>query len=223
MLNKLYQVLVLTLAMNFLAVAAGVGWLWASGRLQRQRVEQIRDLLMAPVGEPVEVKLEEPQAPTTRPLEKLEEMLSRAAGRTTAEQVEAIQQAFDTQRSELDRRYRELEDLQRQVDLAKDQLARDRAAHELEARRFAEFQNERRKLAEDKGFQDSLAMYQALPPRQAKNLLMGLDDQTLARYLQAMQPRTASKILKEFKTPDETARIQRVLERVRQNQASAGS
>jgi hypothetical protein len=38
-----------------------------------------------------------------------------------------------------------------------------------------------------------------------------------------MQPRQASRIIKEFKTPDETARIQRVLEKMRNSQASAGN
>jgi hypothetical protein len=34
-------------------------------------------------------------------------------------------------------------------------------------------------------------------------------------YLEAMDPRDATKIIKEFKTPDELSRIQTVLERMR--------
>ena len=74
------------------------------------------------------------------------------------------------------------------------------------------------KLATDKGFQDSLSLYQTLPGKQVKTIFMGLDDETVVRYLQAMPPRTSAKIVKEFKSPDETDRIQRVLERMRQSQ-----
>jgi hypothetical protein len=44
---------------------------------------------------------------------------------------------------------------------------------------------------------------------------MTLDDATVMNYLQAMEPREAAKVIKEFKSPEETARIQNVLERMR--------
>jgi hypothetical protein len=50
---------------------------------------------------------------------------------------------------------------------------------------------------------------------------MGLDDKTIKNYLEAMQPRTAAKIIKEFKSPDETARIEKIMEQMRLAQASA--
>jgi len=52
-------------------------------------------------------------------------------------------------------------------------------------------------------------------------VFFGLEDDTVMRYLQAMQPRTASKIIKEFKTPEELARIATVLERIRLASAEA--
>ncbi len=50
---------------------------------------------------------------------------------------------------------------------------------------------------------------------------MTLNETTVQQYLQAMDTRTAGKIIKEFKTSDETAFIQRVLERIRLAQVSA--
>jgi hypothetical protein len=50
---------------------------------------------------------------------------------------------------------------------------------------------------------------------------MTLGEQTVQNYLQAMDTRTAAKIIKEFKSPDETAFIQRVLERIRLAQVSS--
>ena len=37
-MKRLWDVLVLTLALNFLAVAGAVGWMYQSGRIDRQRV-----------------------------------------------------------------------------------------------------------------------------------------------------------------------------------------
>ena len=72
-------------------------------------------------------------------------------------------------------------------------------------------------LASDKGFQDSLLLYNTMAAKQVKNIFMGLDDPTVMNYLRAMQPRTAAKIIKEFKTQEETDRIQRIIERMRQS------
>lgn len=221
MLKQLYNVLILTLAINFLAVAGGVGWLWMGGRLTRENVEKIGQTLFPATQPAQEIAQRDDRDPTTQPLLTLDNLLARASGRTAAEQVEFIQQSFDSQMATLDRRFRELQDLQRQVDLAKSQLASDRTKLAAEQKQLLEQEQLQQKLADDKGFQDSLGLYQAMPPRQVKTVFMGLDDPTVVRYLQAMPPRTASKIIKEFKTPDESARIQRVLEKMRTAQASA--
>ena len=59
-------------------------------------------------------------------------------------------------------------------------------------------------------------MYATLQPRQVKSIFLGLDDVTVMNYLRALEPRAAGRIIKEFKTPEETARIERILERIRQ-------
>ncbi len=224
MVKKLAQAVVLMLALNFIALAGGAGWLWKGGHLGKDQVARIKEILFPPPAKPEVVKLDETTSgPSTQPSVKLEELLAKASGRSAIEQVEFIQQAFDAQRSELDRRYRELQDMQRQVDIAKAQLSTDRTAHELKDKKLAEQTQSQQKLAGDKGFQDSLSLYQSMPGKQVKTVFMGLDDETMVRYLQAMQPRQASRIIKEFKTPDETARIQRVLERMRQSQASVAN
>jgi hypothetical protein len=213
MIKNLYHVLLLTLAINFLALAGGVGWLYKDGRLGQEQVAQIKQILYPPaVPPPADA---EPD-PTTRPAIDLEALLAKASGRTAAEQVEFLQQSFDAQTAQLDRRYRELLDLQRQIELAKQHLAADRANLAAGEQKLRDEQQLQEKLASDKGFQDSLSLYQTMPAKQVKQVFMSLDDETVVRYLQAMAPRTASKIVKEFRTPEETARVQRVLERMRQ-------
>jgi hypothetical protein len=219
MLKKLWKVLVLTLAINFVALAAGVGWLYQSKKIDRDKVMAIKELLFPPPVEEV-APTTQPSDPTTQPILKLEELLARQSGRSAAQQVEFIQQSFDAQMAQLDRRYRELLALQGQVDAAKLQMAKDREILERDRSILTAEQEESVRLSSDKGFQDSLALYVSMPAKKAKDVFMTLDNETVKQYLKAMQPRTAAKIVKEFKTPEEMQRIQAVMEQIRQSQVS---
>jgi hypothetical protein len=214
-MKKLVHVLVVTLAMNFLALAGFVGWLHQTKRIDRDRIAAIRQILF-PDAAPATQPSTEPSAdPTTQPILRLEELLARTTGRPATEQVQFIQHSFDTQMTQLERRERELSDLQRQVEAARQQLTRDRSAITQQQAQLTAREEEAVRLAGDKGFQDSLLLYSTMSGKQVRSIFMGLDDQTVVRYLQAMQPRTATRIIKEFKTPQEVARIQTILEMMR--------
>jgi hypothetical protein len=218
--KKLGGVITMTLALNFLAAAGGIAYLFQSGKLDRAKVLSIKELVFAPP--PTAAATTQPTTqPTTKPANSLEELLAKASGRTTGEQVEFIQRSFDAQMALLDRRQRELADLQRQVDLAKQQMERDRVALEKGRVELASQQQLATKLATDKGFQDSLLLYNTMPSKQVKTIFMTLDDATMRQYLQAMQPRVAARIIKEFKAPDEVTRIQKVMEAMRTSEQTA--
>jgi hypothetical protein len=102
-------------------------------------------------------------------------------------------------------------------------MSKDRTALDGREKALAEREQQATRLANDKGFQDSLALYATLPPKQVKTIFMGLDDPTVMNYLQAMEKRSAGKIIKEFKSPEETTRIQKILERMRLAEASAAA
>ncbi len=215
-MKKLSGIIVLTLAINFLAAAAGIAYLFQAGKLNREKVVAIKELVFTPP--PVDPATTQPsaqEAPTTKPVNSLEQLLAEASGRTAGEQVEFIQRSFDAQMAMLDRRQRELTDLQRQVDLAKQQMERDRVVLEKGRTELSTQQQLATKLETDKGFQDSLQLYNTMSGKQVKTIFMTLDDETMRQYLQAMQPRNAARIIKEFKTPDEVARIQKVMEAMR--------
>jgi len=218
--KKLGGVIVLTLAINFLAAAGGIGYLFQSGKLDRAKVSTIKELVFAPP--PVSSATTQPSTqPTTKPVNSLEELLAKASGRTAGEQVEFIQRSFDAQMALLDRRQRELTDLQRQVDLAKQQMERDRVALEKGRTELTARQELAKKLETNKGFQDSLQLYNTMPGKQVKTIFMAMDDATMRQYLQSMQPRVAARIIKEFKSPDELTRIQKVMEAMRTSEQTA--
>lgn len=218
-MRRLAHILSLTLAMNFLVVAGGVCWLWQTGRLDREKVAAIRQIVLAPATQPTTQPVGPP--PASRPVDRHEALLVRHAGLPAAEQLEFIRRSFAVQMAEIDRRQQELGHREQQLVLEKQALVRDRTAVEEQRSRLEAQTQQATRLASDKGFQESLALYQSLPAKQVKTLFMGLEDAVVVRYLQAMEPRTAARITKEFKTPDELERLKTLIERMRQQTADA--
>lgn len=217
MIGRLTTAIVIVLALNFLLVAGGVGYLAGTGKLDRAKMDAVREILFP---KPVEtVVAEEPKPQETGTIVRLDELINRNAGKPVSEQVEAIRSAFDAQQARLDRQSRELIDLRRQVELAQAQLAKDRAALDLREQALVQRDAELSQRADDAGFEASLALYNGMQTRQVKEIFATLDDAVVVRYLQAMDPRRASRILKEFKTPEETRRAQSLLERMRTHAA----
>ncbi|MGD0463237.1 MAG: hypothetical protein ABSB74_12200 [Tepidisphaeraceae bacterium] len=217
-MKKVFFVIILTLAMNFLALGGAVGYLFQSGRLDKAKISKVRAIIFPPPGAVSTTRPSE-IAPALQPL-NLANLLDKHSG-SMIEQVDFIRRTVDAQMLELDHRQRELADLKRQVDLANQKLAADRAALEQREKDLATREQVAQRLQSDAGFQNSLSLYTAMPAKQVKSIFMTLSESTVQDYLQAMDTRTAAKIIKEFKAPDETAFIQRVLERIRQAQVSA--
>lgn len=212
-MKKLFRVLVLTLAVNFIAAAGAVFWLFKSGHLNRERVSAIKSMVFPkPTTAPAAKSAE---SSTSRPTLNLEELLAKHAGKPPAEQLEYIRQSFDVQMAQLDRAQRSLQDLQRQVLAEQKRVTEDRASLEADRKKLIAQQQEANRLATDKGFQDSLTLYESLPAKTVKTVFMGLDDATVVQYLQAMESRSAARIMKEFKTPQETERLKTLMERLR--------
>src|SRR5437763_10152849 len=120
-MKKLLSVLALTLALNFLAIAGGVGWLYQSGRLDRKNVAAIKEIVF-PATVPADEAKDRAREASTRPSMRLEELLARQVGKPAGEQVEFMQRSFDVQMAELDRKMRELDALKTTVDSAGKQL-----------------------------------------------------------------------------------------------------
>lgn len=211
-MKRLFNVLVLVLAMNFLAVAGFSGWLISGGRLNREKAMAIKDVLF-PTTQPV--------IPATQPADdqpgglKLDDLLAQSAGRPPEEQLAYIRQAFDAQTTQLERARKELDAWRIQAETAQKAARNERQTLEAEKKKFQDDQKLAQKLSTDKGFQDSLALYTSLPAKQVKTLFMGLDVETAVTYFQAMEPRTAARITKEFKSSDETDRLKQIMAKMR--------
>ncbi|HWE95610.1 MAG TPA: hypothetical protein VG269_16720 [Tepidisphaeraceae bacterium] len=214
-MKKLWDILVLMLAINFLAVGGGIAWLYQSGRLDRKRVAAIKEVLFPPPEVPAPATQPAAALGPVAPSQRLEELLAKHTGRSATEQVEFIRQTFDATAAQLDQRQRVVGELEQQVALANRKVVEDRKALEAERARLTEQEAQAERLAGDKGFQDTLNLYNTMPGKQVKAVFMGMDEQSAAEYLDAMPPRSAARIIKEFKAPEETERMKRILDKMR--------
>jgi hypothetical protein len=214
-MKKLLNVLMITLALNFIALVAGVGYLFKTGALSREKVASIKTILHPATTQAADDdKKDQPQA-STQPTMKLDALLARVSGRPAGEQVDFIQRTFDAQMVQLDRRLQEVQAREDALAKAQKALDDDRAKIAVQQKKQDERDSAQTRQAQDKGFADSLALYDSMSARQVKDVFTGLDDATVTRYLRAMEPARAAKILKEFKGPGETERVQRLIESIR--------
>jgi flagellar motility protein MotE (MotC chaperone) len=220
-MKKLLSVIAWTLALNFLAAIAGVAWLYSAHKLDREKIHQIKDLVFAPATQPTTTEpTPAPRDATTQPTLRLEEMMAKVSGRSASEQVEFMQTTFNAHMALLDRRFQDLQNQRKTIEQAKAQVDKDRQKLLADQKQLATAQQDQTKLLTDQGFQDTLNLYNSMQPRQVKTIFMSMSDDTMIKYLRAMEPRIATKIIKEFKTADETDRVGKVMEKMRQAQAS---
>ena len=215
-MKTLGTVVMMTLAINFLALAGGAGWLFQSGHLDKGRVKAIREIVFPPATQPTTQQSESQAPPEPTAASRLDALLAKHTGaRTAAEQADFLQHSFDAQMSQLDQRQRQLEDLQRLVTEAQAKLKTDRTQLDSDRQKLTDDQQQAARLADDQGFQDSLNLYNSMPAKQVKTVFLTMDDATVVNYLRAMTPRTAAKILKEFKSPEEQDRVHKLMDRMR--------
>ena len=219
-MKRLLAVISGTLALNFLVALAGIVWLYQTGKLNDERVKQIKEIVFAPATQATTRPSGE-RDPSTQPSMGLEQLLAKVSGRPASEQVEFMQRTFDAQSALLDARFAELEKQRATLTSAQTQFTKDREALAAREKALAAREQEQARLASDKGFQETLELYGTMPPRQVKTIFMSLDDATVVRYLKSMESRAAGKIIKEFKSADETARAAKLLEAMRVSDAAA--
>ena len=221
-MKKLWNVLVLTLALNFVLLAGGIGYLYQTKRIDKEKVHAIKEVLFPPPA--VDPPTTQPTSqPATQPVLDLDALLAAHASLPAAEQVQLLQRTFDFRMTELDRRNREIAS---QFDLVKNaqaQLQAERQAFEVRRAALETREQQATRLAADKGFQDALKLYETLKPKQVKDVFAGLADEVVVRYLRAMEPVRAAKIIKEFKTPAEVQRVKVLMEQVRAAETGSAS
>ncbi len=200
-------IIISTLAIaNLLALAGFAGWLKATDRLNRDRIERVRTVFASTVEEERAVREEEER------LEEENRALMEQGKRDsvpplTAEQKLAIQsEALEVSELQERRIQRDTANLISTLVKERQQLDRERAEFQREVEGFNAM---RSRIATEEGseqFQKAVALYQTLKADQAKSMMAALIgqgeiDQVVA-YLNALPPRNSSKILGAFEADD---------------------
>ena len=221
-MKSIAAAIVAVIMINLLALAAGVGWLWSSGRLNQERINRVADIFSITI-EQEQQQLDEVAQQVEEERQRIEDAkrLEKAAEGpvTLQDRLADDQQTNELAMHRLERLQRETEDLRQQIERAKGLIARQKA--ELETKRvdFEQYIEEKTRTMRDQHFIQTVQMYEQLKPKQAKQMFQQLmvDGQTdkVVDYLAAMQLRKASKILGEFKESNEVAQAKSLLELLR--------
>lgn len=194
-MKKLLKLVSFFAVLNFAAVLGLIGWLIASGRLDKERATEIRAML----SETVEQRAAREAAQNEQAQGEGESLPDPL---TIEQRIEAAREAGDV---ELMRRLRDqqnnlrmLESLhreQRELDEARDKFLAERDAFNAMRARLAEIEG-------DEQFRKSLGVYEGMKaPDAAKNLLALLDQgkrDEVVSYLDAMDERKRIKIFTEL-------------------------
>jgi flagellar motility protein MotE (MotC chaperone) len=122
----------------------------------------------------------------------------------------------------LDRKLRLIDDRQNRLMDAELKLIHDREDLTDQQDAFKKQRLIQEKANQDEGFKTALDMYMKMPAKQVKEDFMKLDIDVVVRYLMHMPTRTQTKILGEFKTPEEQDRRRILTERIRTQEILLG-
>ena len=218
-MRTLWNVISFLAVVHLLALVMVVAWLWQSGRITKERVQQTRELFALTETEAQVVAAkraaDEQAAAEQRVLdERRANPPADSASQITQISMVRVQEQQSRQRL-LDEKAALLEQLAAatlKVNENQSSLAAERVGWETAV------QADRQRKT-DEQFLQTVKQYEQVPPKQGKRMLIELVnkneiDQAVA-YLDSMNTRAASKIIKEFKTDSEITLATDLLERLR--------
>ncbi len=203
-------------------------WLWGSDRLSRERLSKVVQTLKPTVAaEKLQVqadaKQKEEDAAKAAEAARLQSIGDGPM--TVGDRLGASAQADQLALLRVERIQREKQDLLHQLDVAKDLIAKQRTDLDAMRKQFEDARAQEVKQRDDRDFQHVIETYEALKPRQVKDMFGELLSRgqmnTVVDYLAAMDTRKAAAVLKEFKTTDETAQAVEIVQRLRSRGVTA--
>ena len=216
-MKKLIKALVIVAILNLIAVLLGVGWVFTSGRVDKQRVLDVVDMFSETTdGRDKRIKAEEAEAAAALASEEagLPELAMNAG-----ELNDVRLQMTQIDRARLERMQREITDLQNTLKRERALLASERT--DFETQREA-FEAMRERLAEIEGsdqFNKALSIIKESKAKDSKAMLSVLIDQgkreQVVTYLSALSPGIRTEVMAEFVKAGEAELAAGLLESIR--------
>lgn len=199
-MKKLIKALMVVAVLNLIAVLAGVGWVFASGRVDKQRVMEVVDMFEeTTMGRDSRVEIEEVEAAAL--LANEERALPDLA--MNADELNNVRlQMTQIDRSRLERMQREISDLQNTLKRERALLSNERLDFETQRKAFDSM---RQRLASIEGsdqFGKSLSVLKESKAKDSKAMLSVLIDQNkreqVVTYLSALSTGVRTEIIAVF-------------------------
>ena len=221
-MKTLWTAVTTVLILNVLALIGGIGILYATGRLDGDRVRGIVETLKMTIEEEDEQQALAGQLEEQNRLQAVEASRLNAVRHgpvTLADQLKTTHDSEDTSLHIANRMRRDIADLQRQVEIAKQLIAKQRETLTAEREAFDEMAKRHAEPKDDQDFRHAVAMYEKLKPKMAKQMFIRLlnDNKTqqVVNYLAAMKMRKAAAVLNEFKSPPEIVQATELIQQLR--------
>lgn len=217
-MKTIWTILSVLAVANLLALLALIGWLKASGRLDMERMRDVRHVFATTLAQDAAKQEQDAAAAKVAESKAKEDAKVGTPPLPAAVVLESQRQQsiLDTQREQ--RTQREIEDLRRTLLAERERLDKDKADF---AALKAAWEKERAEIlanARDEQFQKTLGTYEQLKPDKAKIALKQLLDageqSRVIAYLDGMADRTRTKIIDEF-IKDDPKLAADLLERLR--------
>lgn len=216
-MKKLFKALIVVAFLNLMAVLVGIGWIFASGRVDKQRALDVVGMFEETTTmRDARIKGEEAEAKAAQASGEVD--LPELA-MNTDELNDIRLQLTQIDRARLERMQREIRDLQ-------DTLKRERALLSIERTEFVEqqvaFEAMRARLQEIEGsdqFEKSLSVLKEMKPKDSKETLSVLIEQgkreQVVTYLSALSTGVRTEVMSEFVKAGEAELAAGLLESIR--------
>jgi flagellar motility protein MotE (MotC chaperone) len=211
-MKRLYHILALVAIIHLFAIAGLMGFLFATDKLNAERIDRIADVIRgeypetqpaAPATQPTEERKEETPEQSTKKIERQQEQRRQAELLAERNQQE-LQYRFDLNQQIL---YEASQKLDR-IEQLKQELEKQKEA-------FA-------KKTEQQGFEKMVEVLEGMQAKNARDLLMERKDADVVRIFMALDSNILTDIVNQCKQPDQKEWVGRILTRMEKRQAANG-
>ncbi len=219
MIRNLLNFLSFMAIVNLLAVLIFVAWLWGTDRLSRDRIDQVRELFAITNAEEATRMATEAAQARNAAHDAREQAHRDDPPPSSRTQVTEFVEMREQERQSQERLEQEKRVLLRQLQQARDEIDTTRAAFTEEKAQWEQATAAERERKTDEQFAQTVRLYEGAQPKLAKKWLVNLvadgEVEQAVAYLDAMNARSAGRVIGELKTDAESRLATDLLERLR--------
>ncbi|MBO6512828.1 MAG: hypothetical protein JJ974_02535 [Phycisphaerales bacterium] len=216
-MKKLTRAITVVAVLNLLGVLAGIAWVFASGRVDKQRVLEVVDLFEETTeGRDARIKSEEAEAEAARAAAETDlPELAMNSGELNDVRLQLTQ----IDRARLERMQREISDLQNTLKRERALLASERVDFEEQREAFEAMRQRLRDIEGSDQFSKALNVLKESKAKDSKEMLNVLIDEgkreQVVSYLSALATGVRTEIIAEFIKADQAELAAGLLESIR--------